>query len=63
MKKENNQMDKNQILNEIFSNDPLGLIDVKIKSPIINSDDRLLSSFEEINSFYEINKREPEKTS
>lgn len=63
MKKENNQMDKNQILNEIFSNDIMWLLDIKAKSPIINSDDRLITSFEEINSFYDINKREPEKTS
>lgn len=63
MKKENNQMDKNQILNEIFSNDPLNILEVKPKSSIISNDDRLLSSFWEINDFYEKNNREPEKSS
>lgn len=63
MKKENKQMDKNQILNEIFNNDPLNLLEVKAKSSIISNDDRLLSSFGEINDFYEKNNREPEKSS
>lgn len=63
MKKENNQMDKNQILNEIFTNDPLNLLEVKAKSSIISNNDRLLSSFEEINDFYEKNNHEPNKSS
>jgi hypothetical protein len=63
MKKENKQMDKNQILNEIFSNDPLNLLEVKAKSSIISNDDRLLNSFEEINDFYEKNNHEPTKSS
>lgn len=62
MKKENKQMDKNQILNEIFANDPLNLLEVKAKSSIISNDDRLLGSFEEINNFYEENNREPTKS-
>lgn len=63
MKKEIKQMDKNQILNEIFSDDPLGLLEVKSRVSVMNTDERLLSSFEEINNFYELNNKLPEKTS
>lgn len=55
-------MDKTQILNEIFSNDPLWLLEIKQKSKIISTDERLLTSFEEINSFYEVHNCEPKKT-
>jgi len=55
-------MDKNKILDEIFSNDPFGILDVKVKNPILSNDDRLVESFEEINNFYEKEKREPEKS-
>jgi len=62
MRKENNQMDKTQTLQEIFSNDPLGLLDIKQRSAIISTDERLLTSFEEINSFFQEHNRLPEKT-
>lgn len=55
-------MDKKQILQEIFSNDPLGLLDIKQRSTSISTDERLLTSFEEINSFFETHNRKPEKT-
>jgi hypothetical protein len=54
-------MDKDKILDDIFSNDPLGLLNVKPKaSNVRNADERLLASFQEITNFYEKNKREPE---
>lgn len=49
-------------LDEILNDDPLGLLDVKVKNPTINEDDRLVSSFEEINDFVKQNKREPQKS-
>lgn len=53
-------MDKESILDEIFNNDPLGLLEVKpIKSPIRTADERLIASFEGINDFFEKNNREP----
>lgn len=52
--------DKDRILNEIFSNDPLGLLNVKPKtSHARNADERLMDSFEEINDFVAKNEREP----
>ena len=55
--------DKDKMLDEIFGNDPLGLLQVKpSSSPARNADERLISSFEEINSFYELNTKEPEQT-
>ncbi len=54
-------MDKEQILNEIFNSDPLGLLNVK---PTISNnkspDERLISSFLEINEFYDKYNREPQ---
>lgn len=55
-------MDKETILNNIFDSDPLGILDIKAKNPIVTADDRLIASFEEINSFYKDNGREPEKS-
>lgn len=56
--------DKDKMLDEIFGNDPLGLLQVKpSSSPARNADERLVSSFEEINSFYEANTKEPEQSS
>ncbi len=43
--------------------DDLGLLDVKPKSSPISSDDRLINSFEEINTFIDENGREPELAS
>ncbi len=47
-------------LDDILNNDPLGLLgEVKAKNPIVTADDRLVASFEEINSFFELHGREP----
>ena len=54
-------MDKEAILNSIFENDPFGILEIKAKNPVITADDRLVASFEEINSFYEIHNREPQR--
>ena len=50
-------------LQNILENDPLKLLDVKSKaSNTISSDERLVSSFKEINSFFKKNGREPKKS-
>lgn len=55
-------MDNTAKLLEIFADDPLGLLEVKPKSsPARNEDERLVSSFEEINAFIDSNHREPQK--
>ena len=55
-------MDKQNVLDEIFANDPDGILNVKPKtSPAQNEDQRLVSSFEEINEFVDVNGREPER--
>lgn len=55
-------MDKEKILDEIFNSDPLGILEVKSKnSNTMNTEDRLINSFEDINEFYEKNDREPER--
>lgn len=52
--------DKDKILDEIFSNDPHGLLNVKPKSSNVKTaDERLSASFEEINDFIAKNEREP----
>lgn len=52
--------DKDKILDEIFNNDPLGLLNVKPKSSNVKTtDERLSASFEEINDFIAKNEREP----
>jgi hypothetical protein len=54
-------MDKDKKLQEIFDNDPLGLLNIKpLTSPVKSEDERLIASFQEIIDFYEINNREPE---
>ncbi|WP_430811576.1 MULTISPECIES: GIY-YIG nuclease family protein [unclassified Carboxylicivirga] len=54
-------MDKDSILDEIFNNDPLGLLNVKPKkSNTRTADERLLASFQEINDFVANNSKEPE---
>ena len=46
------QMDKDKILDDIFNNDPLGLLNFKPKSSNVRTaDERLLASFQEINDF------------
>jgi hypothetical protein len=55
-------MDKDKKLQEIFKNDPLGLLNIKPStSPARNEDERLVASFQEINGFYKKNKRAPEQ--
>ena len=56
-------MDKDKILDEIFSNDPFGLLDFKPKnSNTRTADERLVASFQEINAFVEKNNgKEPEQ--
>jgi hypothetical protein len=53
--------EKDKILDEIFSNDPLGLLNVKLKtSNVKTAEERLSASFEEINEFIAKNDREPQ---
>ena len=52
------QPDKKK-LSDIFDDDPFGLLNVKPVNPIRTADDRLIASFEEINSFFEANNKEP----
>lgn len=52
-------MDKDKKLQELFDNDPLGLLNIKQSSPARNEDERLVASFLEINDFYEKYNRLP----
>ncbi len=53
--------DKDKILDEIFGNDPFGLLHVKPKTSYAKTaDERLGASFEEINDFILKNNKEPE---
>jgi hypothetical protein len=54
----NNNLNK---LIDIFNDDPLGLLDVKPSTTPRSEEDRLVSSFLEINDFFEKNNREPEQ--
>lgn len=55
-------MDNTSKLLEIFSNDPLGLLEIKPKtSGIPTADERLKASFEEVNDFIDKHQREPQK--
>lgn len=56
-------MDKQSVLDEIFSNDPFGLLNVKPANTSRNADERLLTSFEELNTFFEKHNREPQQGS
>ncbi len=57
-------MAKKLTIDDIFDDDDFGLLDSKAKAPTIKSDnDRLIDLFEEINAFYDKNKREPNKSS
>jgi hypothetical protein len=50
-------------LDDILNSDPLGLLgEVKAKNPIVTADDRLIVSFEEINSFFEKQGHEPKRS-
>jgi T5orf172 domain-containing protein len=54
-------MDKDKILDDIFNNDPLGLLNFKPKnSNTRTADERLLASFQEINDFVDNSGKEPE---
>ena len=54
-------MDKDKILDDIFNNDPLGLLNFKSKnSNTQTADERLLASFQEINDFVDNSGKEPE---
>ena len=55
-------MDKETVLNNIFDSDPLGLLEIKAKNPVVTADDRLIATFEEINNFYEKHGNEPNKS-
>ena len=55
-------MNKDKVLDDIFSNDPTGLLNVKqVNSNNKSDNDRLIESFEEINDFIKINNREPQQ--
>jgi hypothetical protein len=54
-------MSKKKTLEDIFNDDEFGILDSKpINSNIKTEDERLIESFQEINSFFEKNNREPE---
>ncbi len=55
---------KKLTIDDIFEDDDFGLLDSKAKTSIVKTDeDRLIDSFEEINAFFDKNKREPNKSS
>jgi hypothetical protein len=51
-------MDKKDLL-KLIEDDDLGLLSVKSKQAIVSADERLVSSFQEINNFVKDNGREP----
>ena len=51
-------------LDDIFNSDEFGLLDMKPKNSVVKTEeDRLLDSFQEINSFFDKNNREPSTSS
>ena len=55
---------KKLTLDDIFNDDDFGLLDSKVKTSTVKTDqDRLIDSFEEINTFIDKNEREPRKSS
>jgi hypothetical protein len=55
---------KKLTINDIFDDDDFGLLDSKAKTSSVKTDEeRLVDSFEEINTFFDKNKREPNKSS
>jgi hypothetical protein len=57
-------MAKKLTIDDIFDDDDFGLLDSKAKTATVKTDDdRLTDSFEEINAFFDKNKREPNKSS
>jgi len=56
-------MDKDDVLDSIFNDDPLGLLEIKARhTNAQTADARLLASFQEINAFVDTNGKEPEAT-
>ena len=54
-------MDKKTRLEDIFNDDEFGILDSKPKNTNVKSEDeRLIESFQQINTFFEKNNREPE---
>ncbi len=57
-------MSRKDTLDDIFNDDDFGMLDSKVKSSNIKSEeDRLIDSFEEINVFIDKNQREPNSSS
>ena len=57
-------MKKKLTIDDIFNDDDFGLLDSKVKSSTVKTDEeRLIDSFEEINVFIDKNDREPNKLS
>jgi hypothetical protein len=55
---------KKLTIDDIFDDDDFGLLDSKAKTSTVKTDEnRLIDSFEEINTFFDKNKREPNKSS
>ena len=55
---------KKLTIDDIFNDDDFGLLDSKVKTSTVKTDeDRLIDSFEEINVFIDKNEREPSKSS
>lgn len=55
---------KKLTLEDIFDDDDFGLLDSKLKTSAVKTDEeRLIDSFEEINIFFDKNQREPNKSS
>jgi len=51
---------KNSVLDEIFANDPFGLLEVKAKAKARTADERLVEKFREITDFVTTHGKEPE---
>jgi hypothetical protein len=57
-------MKKKLTIDDIFDDDDFGLLDSKAKTSSVKTDEeRLIDSFEEINTFFDKNQREPNKSS
>lgn len=55
---------KKLTIDDIFNDDDFGLLDTKVKTSTVKTDEeRLIDSFEEINAFMDKNEREPNKSS
>lgn len=55
------KMDKDDVLDDIFNNDPLGLLEFKSRNTNAQTaDERLLASFQEVNNFFDANGEEPQ---